>query len=234
MFPTLIGVMLLEFGRSGRELYGERPHCPDSRLVSDLLLGDVNLENRLQKAARKIPQPQQMRAYSTKSRPSNALRDSRHTQRKPTVSSTRSYATQTTNPNPPFGNTSTSTPGHSFFLTNAMAGSKNSSNQTPSKVALIGMCKVPEDSRPLLNMIRRQRLHWPRYGIFSCDRSCNCRRQTCSKCVTFFLLSVLPNKAKRLNLQPGHRGADCGLTISFDQSSQCSPTHGFAPCKRSA
>ncbi|KAF6219452.1 hypothetical protein HO133_003918 [Letharia lupina] len=94
--------LMLEFGRSGRELFG-----------------DVNLENRLQKAARNIPQQQQMRAYSTTSRSSNALRDSRHSRRTPLMPFTRSYATQTTNPNPPFG-------------------TKNNSNQTPSKVALIG------------------------------------------------------------------------------------------------
>ncbi|CAF9942948.1 MAG: Protein arg-6, mitochondrial [Alectoria fallacina] len=100
--------LMLEFGRSGRGLFG-----------------DVNLENRLQRAARNIPQQQQqqqqqqMRAYSTTSRSSNALRDSRHSRRIPSIPLTRSYATQTTNPNPPFG-------------------TKNNSNQTPSKVALIG------------------------------------------------------------------------------------------------
>lgn len=94
--------LMLEFGRSGRGLYG-----------------DVNLEDRLQKAARNIPQQQQIRAYSTTSRSSNALRDSRHPRQTHSLSSTRSYATHTTNPNPPFG-------------------TKNNSNQTPSKVALIG------------------------------------------------------------------------------------------------
>lgn len=93
--------LMLEFGRSGRGLFG-----------------DVNLENRLQRAARTIPQPQQMRAYSTTSRSSNALRDSRHSPRLP-LSSARSYATQTTNPNPPFG-------------------TKNNSNPASSKVAIIG------------------------------------------------------------------------------------------------
>ena len=76
---------------------------PGSTSLFNAFAGDVNLENRLQKAARNIPQQQQMRAYSTTSRPSNALRDSRHSQRAPLMTSTRSYATQTTNPNPPYG-----------------------------------------------------------------------------------------------------------------------------------
>lgn len=79
-------------------------------------VGDVNLENRLQKAARNIPQPQQMRAYSTTSYASNALRKSRPSRRTPLVSSTRSYATQTTNPNPPFGRLFSINPLATFYL----------------------------------------------------------------------------------------------------------------------
>ena len=69
----------------------------------DKSAGDVNLENRLHKAARNIPQQQQMRAYSTRSHSSNSLWSSRPSRRTPLMSSTRSYATQTTNPNPPYG-----------------------------------------------------------------------------------------------------------------------------------
>ena len=74
----------------------------------DRFAGDVNLENKLQKAARNIPQQQQyqqqqMRAYSTTSHSPNALRKSRQSRRRPLIASTRSYATETTNPNPPFG-----------------------------------------------------------------------------------------------------------------------------------
>lgn len=83
----------------------------------DRFAGDVNLENRLQKAARNIPQQQQMRAYSTTSRSSNVLRRSRHSRRTPLMSSTRSYATQTTNPNPPFGTLSAIRLAVAFYFT---------------------------------------------------------------------------------------------------------------------
>jgi len=83
------------------------------------MLGDANLEDRLNRAARAASGmsaamanqgiKQQARAFSTSSRP---------TARRTFVSSARGYAT-TTNPNPPFG-------------------AKNSSNTQPAKVALIG------------------------------------------------------------------------------------------------
>ena len=101
-----------EFGRSGREIFGKR--CPYLGVgyMIHRFAGDVNLENRLHKAARNIPQQQQyqqqqqMRAYSTTSHSQNALQKSRQSRRRPLIASTRSYATETTNPNPPFGKTS--------------------------------------------------------------------------------------------------------------------------------
>ncbi|MCJ1453837.1 hypothetical protein MMC28_004186 [Mycoblastus sanguinarius] len=101
-----VAAVMQEFGKHGRDVFG-----------------DINLENKLQKAARAAANlggsRQQARAYSTASRPSNfsnALRDVRYRQRR---QASRSYAT--TNPNPPFG-------------------SKNASRQDsePAKVALIG------------------------------------------------------------------------------------------------
>jgi N-acetyl-gamma-glutamyl-phosphate reductase/acetylglutamate kinase len=90
------------------------------------MFGDINLESKLQRAARVVSNAastvvgsaglQQARAYSTQA---NSLRAARS--KSPcmqTVSTSRSYAT-TTNPNPPFG-------------------TKNSSNPNPSRVALIG------------------------------------------------------------------------------------------------
>lgn len=91
------------------------------------MLGDANLEARLQRAARAATgmsasihnapaQLQQARAFSTSAgRP--AIKISRSIPRSST-SSSRGYAT-TTNPNPPFG-------------------AKNSSNTQPARVALIG------------------------------------------------------------------------------------------------
>ncbi|CZR51692.1 protein ARG5,6, mitochondrial precursor [Phialocephala subalpina] len=88
------------------------------------MLGDANLEARLQRAARAAsgmsasmhPQQQQARAFSTSARRpmSKTTRNIPRT----FASSSRGYAT-TTNPNPPFG-------------------AKNSSNSQPAKVALIG------------------------------------------------------------------------------------------------
>ena len=99
--------LMLEFGRHGRDMFG-----------------DINLESRLQKAARAAmshgPGTPQKRSYSTSnfmSRPS-VLRDITFRRVKPITPSSRTYAT-TTNPNPPFG-------------------AKNSSNTKPAKVALIG------------------------------------------------------------------------------------------------
>ena len=102
--------LMSEFTSHGREMFG-----------------DINLESKLQKAARlamNLPgmsrNAQQARAYSTsvKTISSNALRDSRHSHQRPAQPALRSYAT-TTNPNPPYGVT-------------------NSSNPEPAKVALIG------------------------------------------------------------------------------------------------
>ena len=102
--------LMSEFTSHGREMFG-----------------DINLESKLQKAARVAlnlsgmsRNAEQARAYSTsaKAPSSNVLRDSRHSHRRPTQTALRSYAT-TTNPNPPYGVT-------------------NSSNPKPAKVALIG------------------------------------------------------------------------------------------------
>ena len=102
--------LMSEFTSHGREMFG-----------------DINLESKLQKAARVAMNmsgmsrnAEQARAYSTSARApsSSVLRDSRHPQRRPAQTALRSYAT-TTNPNPPYGVT-------------------NSSNPKPAKVALIG------------------------------------------------------------------------------------------------
>jgi N-acetyl-gamma-glutamyl-phosphate reductase / acetylglutamate kinase len=101
--------LMLEFTKHGRTMFG-----------------DINLESKLQRAARVAPNVasavaesaglQQARAYSTQA---NSLRAARLKSRcMQTVSTSRSYAT-TTNPNPPFG-------------------TKNRSNPNPSRVALIG------------------------------------------------------------------------------------------------
>jgi len=101
--------LMLEFTKHGRTMFG-----------------DINLESKLQRAARVMSNAasavtgsaglQQARAYSTQA---NSLRAARSKSRRmQTVSTSRSYAT-TTNPNPPLG-------------------TKNSSNPNPSRVALIG------------------------------------------------------------------------------------------------
>ena len=95
-----------------------------------------------------------MRAYSTKTRSSNALRDSRPSWNTPLVSSTRSYATQTTNPNPPFGRESPIALTSLLSFANSVAGTKNSSNKTPSKVALIGKCSDSTRSRATPNHVQ--------------------------------------------------------------------------------
>ena len=101
--------LMLEFTKNGRQMFG-----------------DINLESKLQRAARaassmassaaKSAGFQQARAYSTSANSLRAVRQGRGMM-KPAVSA-RTYATHT-NPNPPFGD-------------------KNSSNPKPSKVALIG------------------------------------------------------------------------------------------------
>ena len=100
--------LMLEFGKHGRAMFG-----------------DINLESRLQKAAKAAlnlgPGAQQKRAFTTTSispsRP-NVLRNVRKPQARPFAPTLRTYAT-TTNPNPPFG-------------------AKNSSNTKPARIALIG------------------------------------------------------------------------------------------------
>ena len=103
--------LILEFNKHGRDIFG-----------------DINLESKLAKAARRAGEilgggAQQRRAYATiAAQPSvtGALRGARGSQggRMP---SSRSYATAaTTNPNPPFG-------------------TRNATNSVPAKVALIGM-----------------------------------------------------------------------------------------------
>ena len=102
--------LMVEFTQHGRDMFG-----------------DINLESQLQRAAKAATrlresvtgQGQQTRAYSTSTRPLQGL-SRRPTARvtAPGISSRRDYAT-TTNPNPPLGR-------------------HNSSNTTPSRVALVG------------------------------------------------------------------------------------------------
>lgn len=104
--------LMLEFNKHGRDIFG-----------------DINLESKLAKAARRAGEilggggAQQRRAYSTiATQPSvtGALRRSWGSQGGRTPSC-RSYATTaTTNPNPPFG-------------------TRNATNSVPAQVALIGM-----------------------------------------------------------------------------------------------
>lgn len=100
--------LLIEFGKHGRDLFG-----------------DNNLESRLQKAATAARSSggsmQQARAYSTTNSLSisNGLRRKKQSQRNTFTTLPRTYATTTTNPNPPLG-------------------IKNASNTQPAKVALIG------------------------------------------------------------------------------------------------
>jgi N-acetyl-gamma-glutamyl-phosphate reductase/acetylglutamate kinase len=101
--------LMLEFARHGRTMFG-----------------DINLESKLQKAARAASNAtntlarsaglQQARAYTTQTNSLRVVRPKRRLME--TASKPRSYAT-TTNPNPPFG-------------------TKNNSNPNPSRVALIG------------------------------------------------------------------------------------------------
>lgn len=102
--------LMMEFARNGRRMFG-----------------DINLESKLQTAAKAAMNmsggapAQQARAYSTaapSSVTSNPLRASRHSRRRNIATSSRTYVT-TTNPNPPLG-------------------AKNASNAKPAKVALIG------------------------------------------------------------------------------------------------
>ncbi|KAL8740477.1 MAG: hypothetical protein Q9184_008485, partial [Pyrenodesmia sp. 2 TL-2023] len=108
--------LMSEFTKHGRDMFG-----------------DINLESRLQKAARaalnvsgasqRSTLQHQARTYSTTSRPvpssfADTLGKIRHPKRLPVSAKSRTYAT-TTNPNPPFG-------------------SKNASNSRPATVALIG------------------------------------------------------------------------------------------------
>jgi N-acetyl-gamma-glutamyl-phosphate reductase/acetylglutamate kinase len=101
--------LMVEFTKHGRQMFG-----------------DINLESKLQRAARAATQMAsnaaqsagltQKRACSTQANPLRSARQARYVT-KPALS-VRTYAT-TTNPNPPLG-------------------SKNSSNPKPSRVALIG------------------------------------------------------------------------------------------------
>jgi N-acetyl-gamma-glutamyl-phosphate reductase / acetylglutamate kinase len=101
--------LMIEFNKHGRQMFG-----------------DINLESKLQRAARAASNVassvarsaglQQAHAYSTLARPTASSK--RATSSFVAPSSTRGYAT-TTNPNPPLG-------------------SKNSSNTKPSRVALVG------------------------------------------------------------------------------------------------
>lgn len=113
------------FSKNGEVMfwYGIEEGSEVTQLMSEFgkygrsMLGDANLEARLHRAARAASgmsasfARQQARAFSTSTRPS-----ARVSQGLPAV---RGYATATTNPNPPFG-------------------TKNSSNEKPARVALIG------------------------------------------------------------------------------------------------
>ncbi|RMD42955.1 hypothetical protein DV735_g2180, partial [Chaetothyriales sp. CBS 134920] len=103
--------LMIEFQKHGRQMFG-----------------DINLESKLQRAARaasalvqkaaKSVSPQQTRAYSTTAQPMRALKRARANGSQQVTR--RTYATAaSTNPNPPLG-------------------SKNSSNSQASRVALIG------------------------------------------------------------------------------------------------
>ena len=105
--------LMLEFNKHGREIFG-----------------DINLESKLARAARRAGEifgggsaPQQRRSYSTMTglgTCANTLRSSRHARSKTAATASRWYATTaTTNPNPPFG-------------------AKNANNSVPARVALIG------------------------------------------------------------------------------------------------
>nr|BAJ98151.1 predicted protein [Hordeum vulgare subsp. vulgare] len=95
--------LMVEFTKHGRQMFG-----------------DINLESKLQRAARAASNTvnapvQQKRSFSTQSNPLRAARNARFT----TTPALRARMYSTTNPNPPLG-------------------SKNSSNTKPSRVALIG------------------------------------------------------------------------------------------------
>lgn len=96
--------LMVEFGKHGRDLFG-----------------DNNLESRLHKAAQAAQNlsgsAQQTRAYSTYT--SSNLGRIWRSNRSPSMTSSRTYTSTTTNPNPPLGR-------------------KNASNSTPARVALIG------------------------------------------------------------------------------------------------
>ncbi|KAB8336978.1 hypothetical protein FH972_021282 [Carpinus fangiana] len=103
--------LMVEFTKNGRSM-----------------LGDINLEAQLQRAATQhasriresIPASrQQVRAYTTSARSSPSRPQTITARRFPTPASSRSYSTATTNPNPPLGQ-------------------KNETNDRPARVALIG------------------------------------------------------------------------------------------------
>lgn len=100
--------LMMQFGKHGRDLFG-----------------DNNLESRLQKAAKAAGSlsgnAQQTRSYSTNTLSSkpDALRSWRQPGQNSSAFILRTFATNSTNPNPPLG-------------------SKNASNTTPARVALIG------------------------------------------------------------------------------------------------
>ena len=159
-----------EFGRSGREIFGERSEFLLSTFIINGLIGDVNLENRLQKAARNIPQQQQMRAYSTTSRPSNALRRPKPSRRTPLMSCTRSYATHTTNPNPPYGKTSVIAILAISCLILILLQDPRIARITPhQRLPLSVSVHTPGNVKLPLTIRRRQRLYGSRYETFPRD-----------------------------------------------------------------
>lgn len=105
--------LMVEFTNNGRKMFG-----------------DLNLESQLNRAAQAAQriretgnaQNQQARAYTTSARPLSQrprIQSSTIRRTSPFSTSRRTYATESTNPNPPLGK-------------------KNSSNDRPARVALIG------------------------------------------------------------------------------------------------
>lgn len=196
-------------------------------------VGDVNLENRLQKAARNIPQPQQMRAYSTTSHASNALRKSRPSRRTPLVSSTRSYATQTTNPNPPFGRLFSINPLATFYLRLIRL-------QVLRTAPIKRHQKLPLSvSMPIPWILKDVPDHAQAPGVTPgkvWDIPLQFKQQSwppdalqLPKALVFPVSLYL---ARCLKLQCGEGVADCEIVISLDQPAQWSSTYGFTSCER--
>ena len=188
-------------------------------------VGDVNLENRLHKAARNIPQPQQMRAYSTTSHASNALRKSRPSRRTPLVSSARSYATQTTNPNPPFGRFFAINPSATFYLRLILLQvPRTAPIKRLQKLPLLVSVAMPSRPKSHANRAQAPGVTPGKVGNAPDSWTHNRGRQTRLKC----------DKPRSFLSTIRRRVANCKIIISLDQSSQCTSTYGFTSCERSS